>query len=169
MSSSKDSFFAGLYLAHHSWLQGWLRQRLNDSADAADLAQDTFVRVLQRRQSVPLNEPRAYLRTVARGLVIDLWRRRDIERAWLETVQQLPEQQVPGPEIHLQVIETLIAIDTLLDALPAVVREAFLLAQLEGLTCPRIAERLGVSVSTVERYLAKALQHCYRLTFEPDV
>jgi RNA polymerase sigma-70 factor (ECF subfamily) len=41
----------------------------------------------------------------------------------------------------------------------------FLLAQMEGLSCPQIAQRIGKSVSTVERYLAQALQHCYRLVY----
>ncbi|AEF24345.1 MULTISPECIES: sigma-70 family RNA polymerase sigma factor [Pseudomonas] len=154
-----------LYIEHHGWLQGWLQARLNNRADAADLAQDTFLRLLQRRIG-ELAEPRAYLRTVARGLVIDLWRRRDIERAWLETIAQLPEHQAPSPETGLLIIESLVAIDSLLDELPAAVREAFLLAQLDGMTCPAIAQRLGVSLSTVERYIAKALRHCYRLTFE---
>ena len=45
--------------------------------NAADLAQDTFVRLLQRREQLQLNAPRAFLRTVARGLVIDHWRREE--------------------------------------------------------------------------------------------
>ena len=45
-------------------------------------------------------------------------------------------------------------------------REAFLLAQLDGLTCAQIALRLGVSKATVERDLAKALHACYRLRYE---
>ena len=35
-----------LYAGHHGWLQGWLRSRLGNAFDAADLAQDTFVRIL---------------------------------------------------------------------------------------------------------------------------
>ncbi|MFJ2982378.1 MULTISPECIES: sigma-70 family RNA polymerase sigma factor [unclassified Pseudomonas] len=155
-----------LYVEHHSWLQGWLRHRLNNAADAADLAQDTFVRVLQRRQAQVPQTPRAYLRTIARGLVIDLWRHRDIERAWLDTLAQLPEAQAPSPEVSALAIEALVAIDRLLDSLPERARTVFLLAQLDGLPCPRIAEQLGVSLSTVERDLAKALRHCYQLVFE---
>jgi len=155
-----------LYVEHHGWLQGWLRHRLNNAADAADLAQDTFVRVLQRRQAQMPQAPRAYLRTIARGLVIDLWRHRDIERAWLETLAQLPEAQAPSPETSALAIEALVAIDRLLDTLPERARSIFLLAQLDGLPCPRIAEQLGVSLSTVERDLAKALRHCYQLVFE---
>ena len=59
-----------LYSDHHGWLHAWLRSKLGNAADAADLAHDTFVRLLQRREHLQLNTPRAFLRTVARGLVI---------------------------------------------------------------------------------------------------
>ncbi|OUM28850.1 sigma-70 family RNA polymerase sigma factor [Pseudomonas putida] len=157
-----------LYVEHHSWLQGWLRTRLHNATDAADLAHDTFLRILQRRQAPVLLEPRAYLRTIARGLVIDLWRHRDIEQAWLETMAGLPEAQMPSPEVSALAIEALIGIDRMLDALPERMRTIFLMAQLDGLPCPRIAEQLGVSLSTIERDLAKALRHCYQLAFEPQ-
>lgn len=155
-----------LYLKHNAWLRGWLYNRLNNSADAADLAQDTFIRVIQRRMSGPLTQPRAYLRTIARGLVIDLWRHRDIERAWLDAVAELPEEHTLSPETSLLALEALMAIDRMLDELRPRVRQAFLLAQLEGLKCPAIAERLGISVATVERYIVQAMRHCYSATFE---
>jgi RNA polymerase sigma-70 factor (ECF subfamily) len=63
-------------------------------------------------------------------------------------------------------LEALIDIDRMLDSLKPAVRNAFLWAQLEGLTCPQIAERLGVSLATAERYVAKALRSCYALQFE---
>ena len=44
---SLHSAVKDLYCDHHGWLKGWLRQRLGNSCDAADLAQDTFVRVIK--------------------------------------------------------------------------------------------------------------------------
>ncbi|WP_432261996.1 sigma-70 family RNA polymerase sigma factor [Cupriavidus sp. TMH.W2] len=153
-----------LYCNHHRWLQGWLRRQLGNACDAADLAQDVFLRLL-RREPCDIREPRTYLSTIARGLVIEHWRRRELELAWLETLAQLPEAQAPSPESRLQFLETLIAIDRILDALKPQVRTAFLWAQLEGLTCRQIGERLGVSLATAERYVATALRHCYTLRF----
>ncbi len=49
-----------LYSDHHGWLHTWLRGKLGNAADAADLAQDTFVRLLQRREQLQLNAPRAF-------------------------------------------------------------------------------------------------------------
>ena len=49
----------------------------------------------------------------------------------------------------------------LLGSLPDRVRQAFLLAQIEGLKYEAIAERLGVSVSRVRQYLAQGMRQCY--------
>jgi RNA polymerase sigma factor (sigma-70 family) len=154
-----------LYADHHGWLQGWLRRKLGNAFDAADLAQDVFMRVLARQAPPQAREPRAYLSTIARGLVIDHWRRRELEQAWLETLANLPPQEAPSPESRLMLLETLVAIDRMLDALKPAVRAAFLWAQLDGLTCPQIAERLQVSLATAERYVAKALRHGKVLRF----
>ena len=152
-----------LYRDHSSWLEGWLRRRLGDAWDAADLAQDTFIRVLaahQARTLPNLREPRAYLLTVGRRLLVNHHKRRSLERAYLEALANLPEALVPSPEQRWILLETLHALDELLDGLPPAVRRAFLWAQLDGLDYAAIALRLDVSERTVKRYMAKAYEHC---------
>ena len=152
-----------LYRDHNSWLRGWLRHRLSNSADAADLAQDTFVRVLLARSSGTLQEPRRYLATIARGLVIDLYRRRSLEQAYLEALQLRPEAYAPSAETRAQILDSLLAIDRLLDGLGTRTRQIFLAVQLDGLSYEKAAERCGVSVSTVRKHLARGLMHCLLL------
>jgi len=153
-----------LYREHHGWLLGWLRQRLQGAEHAADLAQDTFVRVLGHRERLPtLREPRAWLSAIARGLVIDHWRRQDLERAWLETLAQRPETQAPSPEEQQLVLELLEQLCRMVEGLRPAVRQAFLLHRVEGLRQAEIAARLGVTLRSVERYLAEAMYHCYQL------
>lgn len=152
-----------LYSNHHGWLQGWLRRKLGCPHNAADLAQDTFVRVLGKKEPVAAAEPRAYLATIAHGLVVDFHRRRALERAYLETLAALPEPQSPSPEERAIVLEALSAIDAMLDGMKPAIRQAFILSQLEGLTYAQIAQRLQVTVRTVNNYMLKALEHCYLL------
>ncbi|MGE8358222.1 MAG: sigma-70 family RNA polymerase sigma factor, partial [Microvirgula sp.] len=155
------SVVAELYHGHHHWLSGWLRRRLADVEQAADLAQDTFVRVLLSRDVGAIQEPRAFLTTVARRVLANHYRRAEIERAWLETLASLPEPVAPSPETRLMVLETLYELDRLLDGLPAVVRRTFLLSQLDGLGYAEIGTRLGISVSTVKRHMSRAAMQCY--------
>ena len=150
-----------LYLDHSGWLQAWLRRRLGSEWDAADLSQEAFLRLLRHPEVLgELQEPRAYLVTIGKRLLINFQRRKSLEQAYLDALMALPEACVPSPEQRWLLLETLQALDELLDGLPATVRRAFLLSQLEDLTYREIAERLHVSERTINRYMAQAYEHC---------
>lgn len=153
-----------LYLDHHRWLCGWLRQRLGCVDHAADMAQDTFMRVLTQRKAHELREPRAYLSTIARSLMIDMFRRRTVEQAYLETLASRPEALDISPETRLLIIETLLEIDRILHGLGARTRQIFLMAHLDGLSYVEIGRQLQVSVNTVKKHAVRALMHCLLAT-----
>lgn len=152
--------FNALYCEHHGWLQRWLGFKLGNASDAADLAHDTFLRLLGRSDLDTLREPRALLTTVAKGLLVNRFQRQALERAYLEALAALPAPLAISPEQRLLILETLHEMDAMLDALPPRVRHAFLLAQLDGLGYAEIAVRLGVSLITVKRYMKQAFLQC---------
>jgi DNA-directed RNA polymerase specialized sigma24 family protein len=72
MESAQLRTTHSIYVDHHAWLVAWLRRRLGCMENAQDLAQDTFLRVLRRPDGLAqAREPRAWLTTVAQGLVVD--------------------------------------------------------------------------------------------------
>lgn len=157
-----------LYASHHGWLRNWLRKRLGNTFDASDLAQDTFMRLLEARRKsaapdLALREPRAYLTTVARRVLCNHRRRQSLEQAWLAALAQIPAATVPSIEQRQIILETLHQIDSMLDALPARARDAFLMAQLEGMTYRQIAVAMRVTDRTVRRYMAQAFEQCLLL------
>ena len=158
--STEQQHLSALYRDHHGWLQGWLRGKLGNTFDAADLTHDTFERLLSRLDRPAVREPRAYLTTIAHGLVVNHWRRLEIERAWLDTLAAVPEQLAQSPEERALLLETLCEIDAMLDRLNPKARSAFLMAQLDGLTYGKIALRIGVSERMVKKYMAQAMLHC---------
>ncbi|KQQ50746.1 sigma-70 family RNA polymerase sigma factor [Pseudomonas syringae] len=151
----------GLYQAHHSWLTTWLRRRLGCPDNAADLAQDTFVKVLMARDTPQLIEPRAFLTTIAKRVLSNHYRRQDLERAWYQALAELPESVAPSEEERAIIFETLVELDRLLDGLPLPVKRAFVLSQVDGLSHGEIAAQLGISIATVKRHLNKAALRCY--------
>ncbi|WP_226456757.1 sigma-70 family RNA polymerase sigma factor [Pseudomonas sp. AF03-9] len=163
MSPLDHSALHQLYSEHNSWLKGWLRVRLGNAADASDLAQDTFIRVMTARNAEPIREPRGYLSAIARSLLIDKSRRRAIEQAYLFALAQQPEPVAVSPEVRLSIIEMLLAVDSLLDELGPRTRNIFLAVQLEGLSYVAVAERFGVSVTTVKNHLIRAMTQCLLL------
>ncbi len=155
------------YGDHHGWLRGWLRKRLGGNAcDAADLAHDTYVRVLATGRVPQPEDSRRYLTQIANGLLIDLYRHRRIEAAYRDAVAALPEAQAPSEEARALVLEALVEIDAILHRMPAKVRMALLLRKLDGLSYAEIAARLSVSVSSVEKYIASALLACYEALYD---
>lgn len=158
---SAESSVDNLYREHQPWLRQWLRRKVGCAETAADLAQDTFLRIITKPYffESALNA-RAFLSKVANGLCIDLWRRQQIEQAWLETLACRPQLEVPSPEVQLLMIEALCRVDAMLCNLPEKVATAFLLAQVEGLTYREIALQLGVSERMIKKYMAQAMLHC---------
>jgi len=149
-----------LYSDHHGWLNNWLRKKLGCAHHAADLAQDTFLRLLGQRQTLDLSQSRALLTHIAKGLMVDYWRRLDVERAYLEAITHFPEPQAPSPETRMLVLEALYRIEAMLRSMPPKTMEIFLLSQLDGLTYSQIATQMDISLITVKRHMRNGFVAC---------
>lgn len=155
-----------LYASHGDWLRSWLRRHTRCSHRAADLAQDTFCRVLETKNLAPLQEPRGYLSTLARRILIDDIRRRDIERAYLTVAAaHMGDIDHLTPERVTEATQLLDAILQLLETLPGKTRRAFIMIRFDGLRYAEAATMLGVSDRMVKRYVAQAYAHCYALAY----
>lgn len=152
-----------LYVTHQKWLHAWLLRRTRCSQRASDLAQDTFCRLLERTElAVPVT-PRGFLATVARRLLIDDVRRRDLERAYIDSYALFHGDCDPlTPERFAEATQLLHGLVQVLADIPDSVRLAFLLRRIDGLPYEEIASELKVSVRTAKRHVAQAYVHCYR-------
>jgi RNA polymerase sigma-70 factor (ECF subfamily) len=152
-----------LYRDHHGWLHGWLKRRLDNAGDAADLAQDAFVRLIAsrtRQRFDSIGQARAYLRTTAQNLCINLWRRQEIERAWLETLAATPPQHHPSAERQAVVLQALEEIAAVLHSLSPKAAQAFTLAVICDMTDDEVGAELGISGRMVRKYVARAMTAC---------
>ncbi|NWL77409.1 RNA polymerase subunit sigma [Pseudomonas taiwanensis] len=166
-AENSHSLYVGtLFSSHYNWLCGRLRRYLDSAASAEDVAADTFVQLLSAPRIEPIRQPRALLTTIAQRLVYQVWRRRDLERAYLDALLNEPEHDAPSPETLAQMTQALEEIDRLLDGLPAKVKATFLLSQVNGLTYPEIAAELGISLRSVSDYMGKAITRCLRASLD---
>lgn len=154
-----------LYRSHQSWLHQWLRQKLGNTEQAADLVQDTFIKLLQTRDELfGIKEPRAYLTSIAKNLLIDQVRRKRIEQAYLDGLSQMEYmlEAVASPEDQMQIIQAINQLCKALEGVSKKAQQAFILHYLEGYTHKEIAERLNVSTKMIQKYLASCLIRCYQ-------
>jgi RNA polymerase sigma-70 factor (ECF subfamily) len=164
-NSPQQQAIAALYSNHHGWLTRWLGTRLACSEQAADIAQETYLRILTAPRYMAPEQPRAFLVTIAKGLLVDYFRRSALERAYLDVLALQPEAEQPSPEYQVATLQLLVEIDRLLDGLSRNARVAFLLDRIDGVPQEQIAAQLGVSTRRVRQYLTQALRHCYHLQF----
>ncbi|WP_300719824.1 sigma-70 family RNA polymerase sigma factor [Pseudomonas sp.] len=152
-----------LYKGYHGWLLVWLKRRLECPHNAADMAQETFIRLITAGAYATPREPRAFLATVARRLMVDRNRRQKLERAYREELARHVEhlEHAPSPEQILAAVQALEHIARALDRMLPRARQAFILRHLEGLSHAQIAAQLQVSTKTVQNYLVQALLHCH--------
>lgn len=157
------------YDCHHSWLLGALQRRIRNRSEAEDLTSETFLQVVDSPiDPVAVDEPRAFLTTIAKRVLFHFRRRQALERDYLQRIALLPDAFAPSPEERALVVEAIAQIDRSLHGLPLPVRAAFLYNQLDGMAHEEIAARLAVSTRTVARYITQALQHCMLAGMTPQ-
>lgn len=150
---------------YHRELLNFLTRQVGDRDTAADLAQESFVRVLSVQSSgQAVLDTRALLYRTARNLVVDRYRRTEVRRH--DDIDAIPEDQYPPAPQHLQPEEALAsrqvicAYLTTVENLPARCREAFVLHVFDELGHAQIAQRMGISVSMVEKHIVRGMVAC---------
>lgn len=151
-----------VFQEHYDDLLAFLARRLGTLERAADVAQDTYLRLARLVDTAQIIEPRAFVFRVAGNLAID--RLRQEQRHGAVPFELHPEgdlcDPLASPERLFLGTEAVEQLDKALQALPSKARLALLLNRFEGLTHAQIAVRLGVSESTVGKYIVQAMRHC---------
>jgi RNA polymerase sigma factor (sigma-70 family) len=159
------SLIERLFGEHRAKLQSFFRRRIPTSADASDLVQEVYLRMLRISDKEAIRSPILYLYTVASNLAK--------EHAVLEYRQAGGINIDDAPQHHA--LETLPAFDSNLDLAQRAERLKIVLAQLRpkcraalvlrfthGMSYRAIALHLGVSAQMAKKYTAQGLSHCRR-------
>jgi RNA polymerase sigma factor (sigma-70 family) len=128
-----------------------------DPIDAEDVVQSALVRMLEYRRANGVKNPEAFVARAAVNLAID--ERRQRARRPEEGLDYITEALADGHPLQDEVLRTrerLARLKLGVSRLSPRTREVFLLHRLEGLKYREIAEQLGITVSAVEKHVAKA-------------
>lgn len=161
MSESKRQSIGELFEHHQDELLGFLNNRVG-RADAPDLLQETFTRIIRRDDEKPIVAPLYFLLKVAANLARDYSRRRAFESRWLTfggdhadgpAVEETPLERLEREE-RARLFRDAVA------GLPPRCREVFVLCFYKKRPLPEIARQLGISDSMARRHLRLALKRC---------
>jgi RNA polymerase sigma factor (sigma-70 family) len=149
---------------YHDSLIRFLRQRLRVKEDAADIAQEAYIRMMQYEGSTKIHSPSSMLFRIAINVANDLCR----AEAARQVSEQVPldglELASPQPSADRQIAASQ-DLEILYDAiehLPPKCRQVFLLSRAQRMTYPQIAAHCGISVKMVEKHISHALAICLK-------
>lgn len=147
-------------------LQRFLRRKLGNTGDAADAAQETYLRLLKALATTDIEHPRLFLFHLARNVAATLDQRRRFETSLFRSMTDVDLTDVADPHARTEQLviarQQLRLVAAAVDDLPSRCREVFLLSAFDGLANGEIAARLGISRNMVEKHVAKALLHTRR-------
>jgi RNA polymerase sigma factor (sigma-70 family) len=152
-------------LPHEGALRSWLRSHRLIEADICDIVQETYAALVSLESVAHIEDARPYMFSVARNLMLrTLRRRRPLSiHAMAETEISELESDEPSLERQADSGRELERVAEQLEALPPQCRRAFLLRKVDGLSQAQIAAEMGISESTVEKHLGKALRMILKL------
>lgn len=146
---------------HYARIMRFVRARFHVGDEANDIVQDAYTRLVQTAERTPIRDTVGFLHVAAVNLVKDRARhftvRHKAERDLTATELASPE---PSAERAIIARQQLAIIERALAELPIKRRAALMLHRIDNLNQSEIAERLGISVSMVEKHIRLALAHC---------
>lgn len=165
MTEAKKKLVQRLFAEHGGGLHAFLFRRVRRQPDAADLAQEVYLRMLRVPDIDSIRSPESYLFTVASNLAKEHARHGYIDQNALDIDDPLLEGQLAdmptfGGELDRE--QRIERLREVLDQLPPKCRAAVVLQYWHQQSYQQIAEQLGVSTHMVKKYLSQALVHCRR-------
>ena len=160
VAKSNPEFVMELFQEQAAPLLKYLTSRFRDREDAADIAQEAWLRMYRLDHPEHLTNPRAFLFQMASNLGIDRARRTNLAQRFNVQERAATEEDThPSAELSATAQEALVLIGTALNELPENCRRAFILHRGSDMSYPEIARELGVSTSMVEKHIIRALRH----------
>ncbi|MBK6286040.1 MAG: RNA polymerase sigma factor [Gammaproteobacteria bacterium] len=160
-----------LITRHGSALVRFLSRKLGSVDDAEEIAQDAFLRLHRLENTDNIDNARAFLFQVASNMAIDQLRRRRLHARYVADESgrlndETEPQTAATPEALVTAREQVRLVFQAIEQMPLRPRQALMLHRVKGLSYAEIAREMGVSVSSVEKYILEALKHC-RSTMVP--
>jgi RNA polymerase sigma factor (sigma-70 family) len=160
---TRHTFVSEIASRYGQRLRRFFTLRLRNHADAPDLAQEVFLRLMRVEHHESIRSPEAYLFTVASHVLHQHTLRQASTPASIDISEVFAELQLTSdddPMVRADAQQRLDVVEHVLAQLPPKVSTTLLLHRFAGLSIEEIGQHLGVSRPAAKKYLARALSQC---------
>jgi RNA polymerase sigma factor (sigma-70 family) len=168
---SGTAFVNAVAAEHGPRLRRFLHARVRNAADANDLVQEVYLRLLRVDDHETIRMPEAYVFALANHVLYQyrLKQSRSLEPA--EMLEAMAEAQTAfenDPQVQSENQQRIEELENVLDHLSPKARATLIMHRRDGLTLEQIGAKLGISRPMVKKYLAKALIRCRQALKEEE-
>ncbi len=147
--------FKLLFDTYFDAIKNYLFYRLGDVDIATDITQDVFVRIWEKQMNLDMNNAKYMLYKIARDMLVSKYRRLEVENKYSQRMQFEMTEVVETNDFDYKQLK--LKYENALIKLPEKQRTVFLMSRMEELKYAEIAERLDISIKTVEKRMSNAL------------
>jgi RNA polymerase sigma factor (sigma-70 family) len=165
MTETRKTLLERLFAEHAAPLEAFFLRRVRRRPEAAELAQEVYLRMLRVADMEAIHNPEAYLYTVASNLAKEHAREGPSEELVVDVDDPVIQEQLaelPAFAGQLDTEQRIKRLRQVLPQLPVKCHAAVVLQYWYGQSYEEIAERLGVSTHMVKKYLSQGLALCRR-------
>jgi len=156
------------FLKHESFLKRFLRRFLTRQEDVEEVVQESFLKAYASELRKPIEQPKSFLFQIARNEALSRLRKQSLRI--VEYIEEIDASLIASDTTSVdQQMEQRQLLGVLCDGvatLPPQCRKVFLLRMVYGMSHKEVAAAMGISVSTVEKHLALALQRCSQFVLD---
>lgn len=161
-ANRNNKFIKGLYESSYKELFAFLLRRSKNQQQAQDFSQEAYLRLMRVERTDLIEQPKAYLFRIAANLVYEMKiksdRQAEKETCSLEGVEEIASNDDPQANVERQ--KAITNLENILTSLPPIYQSVLLMRKRDGLNHAEIAQKLGISIHTVRKYLTRAIAEC---------
>lgn len=151
--------FEGLFKSHFAELTLYATRFVEDMENAEEIVQDIFFNLWNNRLKLNINTSiKAYLYTTVRNTCLNLIKHKKVEHKYREYFSRQLHEDELQPEDWMGGNELQDKISKTIEKLPPERKKVFMMSRFDNLKYKEIAEKLDISVKTVENQMGKALK-----------
>jgi len=157
-----ESAVTPAFVKNQSFLKRFLTRFLSSTQDIEDVVQESYLKALLAEKKHVINSPKAFLFRIARNEAL-----KELKKKSRRITDYLEELDVPESSTTENLVEEVsiskqrlgLFCESALE-MPPRCRKAFLMCKVYGFSYKEIASHLEISVSGVEKHIARGLEIC---------
>lgn len=157
IQSGNRIVYEAVFRKYYQMLCAFGYSKLKDADSAEEIVQEVFVKLWEKRIDLEISNFKSYLFSSVNNTILNHFKHQAVRREHAAEMKVVQESFSENTETEYNELEQ--KLHLLINEMPEARKKVFRMVKMEGLKYKETAEKLGISVKTVENQMGKALKY----------